>query len=355
MTHRPVVLLDCDPGIDDALALCDLLARRAAAQIDLAGVVITAGNVDRDTEVTNALGWLELGRRTDEAAGRTGLPTVPVHPGAAEPLAGPHRFTPDTHGPAGAGYALLPRSGQETSPRTGAEAWRVASTEHNGALHGIVTGPLTTLAEAVRDDPGLPQRLASLTVMGGTFCGHPGNTTAVAEWNCHVDPEAAQLVATAWGAAGQRIRWCGQNVTDGARIYPAQITRLLTATGGAGITRALAAALRFYCEFHAAVNEGYHAKVHDAAVVALALQPRRGRWVPAVVDIACADPLTRGMTVAEMRSERWQRPANALVLVEVPGAGGAGGVIEQWAERHAQWVCGAGARYSSEASASEAS
>lgn len=333
------VLLDCDPGIDDALAICDLLARRAAGEIELTGLVVTAGNAPRDEEIRNALGWLALGQSTDAAAGRDPGEQIPVFAGAAGAIARPHPFTPETHGPTGAGYAdaLLPHTGCRSSS-SGVQAWQELSRRHHGELHGIVTGPLSTLAQAVRDDPELPRSLASLTVMGGSFCGYPGNTTAVAEWNCHVDPEAARAVQRACTAAGVPVRWCGQNVTDCAQISPLQVTDVLTAVAGAPITRALAAALRFYFEFHDAMGEGYLAKVHDAAVIALALESELGRWVPAVVDIACEDPATRGMTVAELRPERWEDGPNAQVLVDVPGPGGAAGLIRQWAARHRQWV-----------------
>ena len=339
-TARPV-LLDCDPGIDDALAICDLLARRAAGEVTIAGLIVTAGNLDRDNEMRNAAGWLALGEDVDRTHGREQHGAIPVYPGAGGPIARRLITTPETHGPRGAGYAVLPqRTPQGASPSDGVEAWIELSHKYEGDLHAIVTGPASTLAQALRRDPDIPRRLASLTVMGGTFFGYPGNTTAVAEWNCHVDPEAAREVQTACAQAGVPVRWCGQNVTDFAQIRPAQITDLLTATRGAAVTRALAAALRFYCEFHAAMGEGYLAKVHDPAVLAIALEPQLGRWVPAMVDVACDDPATRGMTVAEVRSERWDGPPNALVLAEVMAPGGAAGLIERWAARHARWVRG---------------
>lgn len=340
----PVVLLDADPGIDDAMAIVDLLARRAAGQVRVAGIVATAGNASRDDAVAAALAWVELGSRTDAAAGRPHLPEVPVHAGAAGALEVPHPFTPETHGPAGTGHAHLSPSATPAVSVDGVEAWVAASRDFEGELHAVLTGPASTLARALRRDPGLPRRLASLTVMGGAFFGHLGNTTASAEWNCHSDPESAQLVCEAFSVPGApRVRWCGQNVTDAARIGPAEVTELLARTRGAEITRALAAALRFYFEFHDSVGEGYRASVHDPAVVALALDPGRGDWLPARVDVACSDPLTRGATVAETRPERWglggdfgAGAENASVLRAVPG--GARRLVAEWAERHARWV-----------------
>ncbi|WP_333618905.1 nucleoside hydrolase [Dietzia sp.] len=370
-TAAPVVLLDCDPGIDDAMAIADLLARRAFAEVELAGIVATAGNASGPDTVAAALGWLDLGERTDARAGRTGLPQVPVFPGADGPLDVPHPTTPETHGPRGTGYAHLPELRRAPSEMDGVTAWSSLSRAHSGRLHAVVTGPASTLARALRADPGIVGRLASLTIMGGAFRGHPGNTTAVAEWNCHSDPEAAQVVCEAFGpraggvdgASGAEAgtgagtgtgthlspvfpRWCGQDVTDGAILQPARLTALLAETGGAPVTRALAAALRFYFEFHESMGEGYEAKVHDPAVVALALEPGDGRWAPARVDVACAGALTRGQTVAEFRAERWtggpfgSGARNADVLLGVPG--GAASLVEAWAARHARWVGGPG-------------
>lgn len=344
-----VVLLDCDPGIDDAMAITDLLARRALGEVDVAGLVVTAGNASVDDCVSTALSWLELGEDTDRAAGREALTEIPVFAGARGPIRSEHAFTPETHGERGRGYARLARPGRAASSDDGAAAWTELSTRFAGRLHAVVTGPLSTLAAAIERDPGLPRRVASLTIMGGAFRGHPGNTTAVAEWNTHFDPEAAQVVCEAFSGADIVPRWCGQNVTDFGIITPVEVTELLSQTRGAAVTRALAAALRFYFEFHDSVGEGYCAKVHDPQVVAFALDPSLGNWYPARVDVSTADALTRGQTVAEFRSERWvggdygTGSRNADVLIDVPGheaRHGALRVLAEWKARHVRWVLG---------------
>lgn len=344
-----VVLLDCDPGIDDAMAIVDLLARRAFGEIDIAGLVVTAGNASVDNCVSSALSWLDLGEATDRAAGRPSLPAIDVFRGAEGPIRSDHAFTPETHGERGCGYAPLSSPARPPSTSDGASAWSEISVCLEGSLHAVVTGPLSTLAAAIERDPALPRRLASLTIMGGTFRGHPGNTTAVAEWNTHFDPEAARVVCEAFSGADVVPRWCGQNVTDFGTITPIEVTEVLSLTRGAPVTRALAAALRFYFEFHDSVGEGYNAKVHDPLVTALALDPAAGRWLPARVDVSTADPFTRGQTVAEFRPERWvggeygSGPRNADVLVDVPGNEDVAGVrslLAGWTARHVRWVRG---------------
>lgn len=348
-TGTKTVLLDCDPGIDDAMAIVDLLARRAFGEIDIAGLIATAGNASVEDCVGSALSWLELGELTDRERGRPRAEHIPVFKGAAGPIEVAHEFTPETHGEHGRGYAALARAARPASSMDGARAWSELSRRHDGELHAVVIGPLSTLATALDLDDGIPDRLASVTIMGGTFRGHPGNTTSVAEWNTHFDPEAAQRLCERFAESAVIPRWCGQNVTDFAVMSPADVSEILAATRGATVTRALAAALRFYFEFHNSNGEGYCAKVHDPIAAALALEPALGLWSPARVDVSTGDRLTRGQTVAEFRPERWfggdygSGPRNADVLAEVPGPPGAGGVdelIARWKARHTRWVRG---------------
>lgn len=293
MVTAPPILLDCDTGIDDSLALLHLVAssRGAAPRARPVGVVCTAGNVGVEDTVRNTLAWLEL----------AGAGDVPVSRGAAGPVAVPHPLTPETHGPHGVGYARLPEPTIAADGRTGAEAWVKLARRYPGELVAVLTGPASTLAGALDLDPELPALLRRLVVMGGTFRGHPGNTTPVAEWNVHVDPEAADRVCRAWTAARETaprtapVLWCGLDLTEQAVLHPDR----LDALGGHGIARHLRDALRFYFEFHDSVGEGYLAHVHDPAVLELALGDRHVETIPAHLRVECDGRLTRGMTVAD--------------------------------------------------------
>ncbi|MDN4504749.1 nucleoside hydrolase [Dietzia maris] len=324
---RTPVLLDCDPGIDDALAIAYLVAEHRAGRTDLTGVVCTAGNVGSEDTVANACAWLDL----------AGAPGLPVAAGARGPIAVPHVLTPETHGPRGAGYAELTTTRATTTrpvdPRDGARLWVDAARAHPGELVGIVTGPSSTLAHALALDPALPRLLGGLVVMGGTFRGHPGNTTPVSEWNVDVDPEAADRVCRTWedartaDPAVPTPLWCGLNLTERAVWTPERSEWLLEATDSP-LARRLTEALRFYFEFHDSVGEGYLAQVHDPFVAWMALHPEAVVAAPANVRVECSGEHTRGMTVADVRGHR-RRVDNARIATDVLVPGGPDAVLDE--------------------------
>lgn len=312
------IVLDCDTGIDDTLALLYLLAHPEA---DLRAVLSTAGNVPVDQVAANNQALLQLCGHGD----------IEVCRGAETPLATELRTCEDTHGPHGIGYAERPPYEDRLSDRDAATAWVELTRDRPGELTGLVVGPCTNLALAIRQDPDLPSRLAGLVIMGGSFV-HPGNTTPVAEWNVLVDPESAHEVFTAFGCGGapQPIV-CGLQLTEQVAFRPVQLSTLaeragcapiprpspdddhdLRSTSDNRIVRLLADALRFYFEFHHSVGEGYLAHVHDPFAAAVALHPEIVQTRQAVVDVELTGTLTRGMTVADERGF-WRRPANALI------------------------------------------
>lgn len=323
VSARVPVLLDCDPGIDDALAIAYLVAEHRAGRIDLTGVVCTAGNVGLEDTVANACAWLDL----------AGAPGLPVAAGAPGPIVVPHALTPETHGPRGAGHAELATTTRAVDPRDGARLWVDAARAHPGELVGIVTGPSSTLARALVLDPALPRLLGGLVVMGGTFRGHPGNTTPVSEWNVDVDPEAADRVCVAWETARAddpavpAPLWCGLDLTERAVWTPERSARLLEMSDSP-LAREVTEALRFYFKFHDSVGEGYLAQVHDPFVAWSALHPEAVVAVPANVRVECSGEHTRGMTVADVRGHRG-RVDNARVATDVRVPGGPDAVLDE--------------------------
>ncbi|MFN8073340.1 MAG: nucleoside hydrolase [Mycobacterium sp.] len=316
------VFADVDTGVDDAMALVYLLASDDA---ELVGVASTGGNVDVDQVCRNNLGLLQLC-----AAGH-----IPVSRGASQPLAAPMRTAEDTHGPAGLGYAELPSATGKLTDYDSAEAWIRAAHEHPGTLVGLVTGPLTNLALALRAETALPSLLRRLVIMGGSF-EYRGNTTPVAEWNISVDPEAAAEVFDAWGRApepdgvlnevsAERLPIvCGLNLTENVVMTPQIMQRLATAAGSTAsdvnpLIRVLEDSMRFYFEFHEQQGEGYLAHLHDPLAAAVALDPALIRTRAATVGVELTGTLTRAMTIADW-SGRWKRPPNARVGVEVDPA-----------------------------------
>ena len=324
--NDPVIplLFDCDTGIDDSLALLYLLGRDAShADVEIVGVASTAGNVPVDVVTTNNLAWLEL-------CGRT---SIPVHRGSPTPLTDDLRTTEDTHGPLGVGYADLPAPTTAAHGLDAADAWIDASRRYPGSLVGLVTGPLTSLATAIRRDPELPGRLGRLVIMGGAFHTH-GNTTPVAEWNVSVDPEAAAEVFAAFSAPGTVDPIvCALDITESIALTPAPVRALAEAAGSTPaelpdvteprgvrsradipVIRHVVDALRFYFEFHHDHDEGYIAHLHDPFAAMVALSPEVVGTIPARVAVELEGTLTRGMTVADERS-MWPGGPNARIAV----------------------------------------
>lgn len=314
------LIVDVDTGIDDSLALLYLLA---SPEAEILSIASTAGNVSANQVAANNLAWLDLCKATD----------IEVTLGAQVPLASPLMTTEETHGPRGVGYADLPVSDRSLSVRDAATAWVELVRERPGEIVGLVTGPLTNLAQAIRIDPELPRLLKRLVLMGGAF-QHPGNTTPTSEWNIAVDPEAASEVFAAFsGLPEARLPVvCPLDITETIEMLPHHITRLaeragstpreiisetdasdIRSTASNAVVRHLSDAVRFYMEFHRDHDQGFLAHMHDPFAAAVALNPAIATLRTATVDIELDGTLTRGTTVADWRG-MWGRPLNAAIV-----------------------------------------
>ncbi len=307
MPEPTALLIDCDTGIDDALAL---LYAVASDDCEIVAVTCVAGNVGLDDIVRNTLAVLEL----------AGRPDIEVAAGRDRPLERPLRTAPDTHGPTGLGYAQLPPPGAAPSVRDGATVIVEAARARPGELTLVTLGPLTNLAVAVDLEPELPRLLGSVVMMAGSYRS-PGNTAPTMEWNAGVDPEALATVLARWEAAGDDVappRAFGLDVTERARMMPQHLERLAVVAGGAdgGIVRFVSDALRFYFEFHDRYDGFYGAFIHDALAVGAALDPELARSLPRRVEIELEGRWTTGETVTDWRGA-WDKPANADIAVEV--------------------------------------
>ena len=308
----PPVFLDVDTGVDDALALIYLLAN---PDVDVVGIASTSGNVAVQQVCENNLGLLELCGRTD----------IGVSKGSEDTLSGPLCPPSRVHGPRGMGYAELPPTSARLTDYDSATAWVQAAHRFAGELIGVATGPLTNLALALRAEPALPTLLRRLVIMGGSY-DHRGNTTAVAEWNISVDPEAAHEVLTAWSVNSvepQRLPiLCGLNLTRTVELTPEILTRLAAAAGSTTtamslqdqrgtrsaasnpLIRVIEDATRFYMEGYCDNGHGYLAHMHDPLAAAVALDPELVTTRPATVEVELAGTLTRGMTVTDWSGRR---------------------------------------------------
>ena len=326
MPETTPLIVDVDTGIDDSLALLYLMA---SPEAEILGITCTAGNVPARQVAINNLAWLELCR----------YPEVEVALGAEVPIIQPLMTTEETHGPQGIGYAELPAPTRGLSPRHATEVWIDNARRRPGEITGLITGPLTNLALAVKIEPELPRLLKRIVVMGGAF-NHAGNTLPTTEWNIAVDPDSAKIVFDAFSGLpeGRRPIVCALDVTERVEMHPRHIAELAEAAGSTPaeiispedepgrrstasnpVIRHLSDAVRFYMEFHRLYDQGFLAHMHDPFAAAIALDPGLGRVRPATVDVELAGAVTRGQTVADWRG-MWGRPANADIVVDTDPA-----------------------------------
>ena len=311
MTDRIPILLDCDTGIDDSLAL---LYAAASPECEIVAVTCTAGNVDAEQVAENTRAVLELAGRSD----------VEVALGRRRPLARPLVVTPETHGPRGIGYAELPLARAAFSARFSPDLIVEEARRRRGELTLVTLAPLTNVALAMLLEPELPRLLKRTVIMGGSYRSN-GNTAPTTEWNVNCDPEAAKIVFDAYETAGVKPIALGLDVTERAKLLPAHLAALAARAGCAAdgtkpdgstnpVMRYVADALRFYMEFHSRYDGFYGAFIHDPLALATALDPTLVATEAVPVDVELGGRLTMGETVTDWRRV-WGKPANVEVAV----------------------------------------
>ena len=284
------MVIDCDPGLDDAVAL--ILAHRHAAVV---GITTVSGNAPLAATTANALMVTAL-LEAD----------TPVHAGAARPLAGEAVHAPEVHGETGLGGAgpvehdRVPASGDAVSfllDTAAADVWVVA------------LGPLTNLALAIERDPTWARRIAGLSLMGGGI--GPGNSTAAAEFNVFADPEAAARVFE----SSADPTMCGLNLTRQLRTGDGFTDRLRGIDSR--LARFSAQAFDFLHDRVEALTGRRSAALHDPCAVLAVTHPELLETRPRQVRVELEGRLTRGMTVVDERILRPPPAANARVAYSI--------------------------------------
>lgn len=277
------IVIDCDPGHDDAIAI---LLALSSPEVELRGVVTVAGNQTVDKTTRNALKVLELAGRSD----------IPVVRGADAPLRRPLRTAPHVHGESGLDGPDLPEPA--TAPATADPAeWL----EPGVVL--VATGPLTNVARLV--ERGVP--IERIVWMGGAVA--EGNITPAAEFNAFVDPEAAAIVF----GSGVPLTMVGLDVTHMALFTRAHADRVRD-TGRAG--RVVAELSDFFQVFHEQRYGFDGSPIHDAMAVAEVIDPTLMTKVHCNVEIETSSRFCDGRTVVD----RWHvtnGPRNAHVGIDV--------------------------------------
>ena len=284
------ILIDCDPGHDDAIAL---LLALASPELELLGITTVGGNQTLEKTTANAIRILEFARRTE----------IPVAAGADRPLVRDPYFAAYVHGDTGLDGPDLPPAQGAPVERHAADFLADKIREAGGSVTLVPTGPLTNVALMLALHPDArPERIV---LMGGAIA--EGNVTPAAEFNIWWDPEAAARVF----ASGIDLTMVGLDVTHKALFTHAHIERL---TGRVG--QMVTELLQFYDKFHRQVYGFDGSPIHDAVAVAHALRPGLVETLERNIEIDVESELCRGRTVVDLW-RRTEREPNAHVGVEI--------------------------------------
>jgi inosine-uridine nucleoside N-ribohydrolase len=286
------IILDCDPGHDDAIAL---LLALGSPELELLGVTTTYGNQTLEKTTANALRVLELVGRAD----------VPVVAGAAEPLERELVVAAHVHGESGLDGPTLPPPSAEPES-TDAVAWMAEAVAGSGVPVTLVpTGPLTNIARYLQANG--TSGIERIVLMGGAIA--EGNMTPAAEFNIWADPEAAQVVFD----AELDVTMIGLDVTHRA-VTGADVQRRLREAGSVGVF--VAELVEFFTVYHRQTYGWDGAPIHDAVAVAHVLRPGLVETKLRNVEVELESELCRGRTVVDLWL-RTGRPANAHVGVDL--------------------------------------
>lgn len=295
------LLIDCDPGHDDAIAILF-----AAKRLDVVGVTTVFGNQTVEKTTFNALRVLTLAQLD-----------VPVAKGCGTPLIGVAPLAPDTHGASGLDGVDLPEPDRAPLDLHAAEFIIQTARRHRGELDLAIIGAHTNVALALRLEPHLAQWLRRITIMGGTT--GVGNLRPQACVNILSDPEAAHVVFT----SGVPIHWIGYDLTRTVLIREPDLIAL---RNGGRVARAMADVAAWYRERQRAVNGIDGAPMHDSCAIAPLVNPAFITCEPVPLVVEMGQGPARGMTIVDRRpiqpgvalsSVQAKAPANVAMTIDV--------------------------------------
>ena len=292
----PKVIIDCDPGIDDALAL---LLALASPGLDVAGITTVSGNVPADMGARNAKKVLRQADRQD----------VPIYIGEMAPLGGTYADAMDTHGSDGLGESFLPDVPGEFPEKPAVEF--LEETLEKEETDILALGPLTNLARLFQKRPELIRRVSRFVSMGGSFRSH-GNCSPVAEYNYWCDPEAAKICYELSAEAGKKIEMVGLDVTRQIVLTPNLISymeRLDKKTGG--FVRKITG---FYMDFHWEYEGIIGCVINDPLAAAYLIDPSMCSGFDSFLEVE-TEGICRGQAVVDSMNF-WKKNPNSHVLTE---------------------------------------
>lgn len=287
------LILDTDPGQDDAIALFLALA---SDELVVDAVVTVAGNVPQPLVSENALGLLALCGRDD----------IPVYQGCERPMLRPLYTAEYVHGPTGLDGAVLPAPLSRTESRHGVDAIIDRCLDAgDGEVTLCPIGPLTNIAMAIIKEPAIVPKIREIVWMGGAF-DEPGNTTSHAEFNAYVDPHAAHVVFT----CGAPLTIFPLDVTHKALMLPSHVEAL--AAVGSPVANAAVGMIRFYEQHDLDKYDFAGAPLHDPCVIAYLIDPT----IFAGHEICVAIDSTNEDSVGNTFELKGEEP-NATVMLDV--------------------------------------
>ncbi|HXM65896.1 MAG TPA: nucleoside hydrolase [Candidatus Acidoferrum sp.] len=270
------VIIDTDPGVDDALAL--LLAMRSP-ELKIEAITAVAGNVPLKLTLRNALRMVEIAGRTD----------IPVAAGARSPLVRRLVTATYAHGENGLGGAVFPEPKTMPAKEPAAELIRLIVRQFPGEVTLLTIGPLTNIATALRMDPELARMVRGLVMMGGSLSG--GNITPSAEFNIYVDPDAARVVFQ----SGIPITMVGLDVTRKTSLTDEHLRQLQA--GQSPVSHAAATIARNAIEHNRERGFIVGPNMHDSLAVAGFIDPSLLKLKEYYVDVETTGELTAGETL----------------------------------------------------------
>ncbi len=287
------MILDCDPGHDDVMAI--LVATHFA---DLRAITTVGGNAGLTYTTRNAI-------IASDYFGFTG----PIHSGASLPFSSVPHHAPAIHGESGLDGPNLPAPSRGVDG-TDAAGFLIDYTREHEGMWLVPTGPLTNIALALRRDPTMADRIAGISLMGGGT--NFGNWSATAEFNIWFDPESAWVVFN----SGVPLIMCGLNLTHQFLVTPPYIDSM--ASIGTTASAFVAEVLTFFSEAYS--NHYFGEKVgplHDPCAVFALTHPELFEFKRFHVDVELNGALTRGMTVVDQRQTKTRKPDNTTVAMSI--------------------------------------
>lgn len=292
------IILDCDPGHDDAIAI---LLAASHPDIDLLALTTVAGNQTLEKCTLNA-------RRVCTVAGIS----VPIAVGAVGPLAGELHVAAEIHGESGLDGPSWPTPTVDVVSEPAVALMRRVLLSHPTPVTLVPTGPLTNIAELLTTYPEVVPRIREIVLMGGST--GRGNVRPYAEFNIWVDPEAASIVF----ASGLPVTMVGLNTSHQALVTPAVVARLEAL--GTPVASMCVQLMTFFASAYSAAEGIPAPPLHDPITVARVISPALVRCVPAFVSVETAGEFTRGATVVDFGNRTGAAP-NAQVAMELDAEG----------------------------------